>query len=308
MALSTREAYGNALAKLSEKYDFWVMDADLSKATKTDVFAKAHPERFLDMGIAECNMMSTAAGIAACGETVFASSFAVFSAGRAFEQIRNSIAYTCLNVKIGATHGGVLIGEDGGSHQAIEDISLMRTLPNMTVVVPCDEVSTYALVEQALQLEGPVYLRFGRFTAEDIYQEGKTVFSIGKGIVLRDGADVTLVATGEMVSASLHAAELLSAKGIKAAVIDMHTIKPLDRDLILEYGRRTGRIVTAEDHSIIGGLGSAVAEVIAENGCARLRRVGLQDTFGRSGKPADLKKFFHLMPEDIEAAALELFE
>ena len=306
MALSTREAYGAALEKLSEKYDFWVMDADLSKATKTDCFAKVHPERFLDMGIAECNMMSTAAGIATCGETVFASSFAVFSAGRAFEQIRNSIAYPYLNVKIGATHGGILIGEDGGSHQAIEDISLMRTLPNMTVVVPCDEASTYALVEQALQLEGPVYLRFGRFTAEDVYTEGKGTFSIGKGNLLRDGKDVTLIATGEMVSTSLHAAEMLTAKGIDSAVIDMHTIKPLDRELIIEYGKRTGRIVTAEDHSIIGGLGSAVAEVIAENPCARLKRIGLQDTFGRSGKPADLKKRFHLMPEDIEAAALEL--
>ena len=285
MALSTREAYGNALIKLSKKYDFWVMDADLAKATKTDGFAKVHPEQFLDMGIAECNLMSTAAGIATCGETVFASSFAMFAAGRAFEQVRNSIAYPSLNVKIGATHGGVLLGEDGGSHQSIEDLSLMRTLPNMTVIVPADEAATYPLVEQALLMDSPVYLRFGRFTAEDVYTDGKAEFKIGKGNVIRDGKAVTLIGIGEMVSASLHAAELLAKQGIDAAVIDMHTVKPIDRELILSYGKRTGHIVTAEDHSIVGGLGSAVAEVLAENPCADLRRIGLRDTFGRLGAP-----------------------
>lgn len=307
MALSTREAYGAALVKLSEKYDFWVMDADLSKATKTDGFAKAHPDRFLDMGIAECNLMGTAAGIATCGERVFASSFAMFTAGRAFEQIRNSIAYPRLNVKIGATHGGVLLGEDGGSHQAIEDLSLMRTLPNMTVICPCDEASTYPLVEEALLMDGPVYLRFGRFTAEDVYT-GDTEFTIGRGNVVRDGSDVTLVGIGEMVSASLHAAEILAQQGIDAAVIDMHTLKPIDRDMILTYGKRTGRIVTAEDHSVIGGLGGAVAEVLAENPCAALRRIGLQDTFGRSGTIDALKKYYHLMPEDIASAAMQMIK
>jgi len=305
MALSTREAYGAALVQLSEKYDFWVMDADLSKATKTDGFAKAHPERFLDMGIAECNLIGTAAGIATCGEKVFASSFAMFTAGRAFEQIRNSIAYPRLNVKIGATHGGVLLGEDGGSHQAIEDIALMRTLPNMTVVIPADETATYPLVEQALLLDGPVYLRFGRFTAEDVYTDTGSEFKIGKGNVIRDGHDVTLIAIGEMVSASMHAAEILSSQGIDAAVIDMHTVKPLDTELVLQYGKRTGHIVTAEDHSVIGGLGGAVAEVLAENPCATLRRIGLQDMFGRSGTVADLKKYYHLTPEDIASAAVE---
>lgn len=308
MVLSTREAYGEALRKLGAKYDFWVMDADLSKATKTDLFAEAYPERFINMGISEGDLMSTAAGLASCGQTVFASTFAVFAAGRAFEQVRNSIAYTNLNVKVAATHGGVLIGPDGGSHQAIEDISNMRTLPNMTVIVPCDAVSTFEAVEQAINLNGPVYLRFGRFPSGEVYKPGSCPFEIGKGNVLIDGGDITLMAIGDMVSESIEAASILKQKGIKAAVIDMHTIKPIDSALIIKYAEKTGAIVTAEDHNIIGGLGSAVAEVIAENCTARLARIGVQDMFGRSGSKEELKKYYRLTAEDIAEKAMSLVE
>ncbi|MBN2558943.1 MAG: transketolase family protein [Clostridia bacterium] len=308
MALSTREAYGEALRKLGAKYDFWVMDADLSKATKTDLFADAYPERFINMGIAEGNLMSTAAGLASCGQTVFASTFAIFATGRAFEQVRNSIAYTNLNVKVAATHGGVLIGPDGGSHQAIEDISNMRTLPNMTVVVPCDAASTYEAVEQAINLVGPVYLRFGRFPGDDVYKTGSCPFEIGKGNVLIDGNDVTLIAIGDMVPESIKAASILKQNGIDAAVIDMHTVKPIDAPLIIEYAAKTGAVVTAEDHNIIGGLGSAVAEVLAENCTARLGRIGVQDLFGRSGSKEELKKYYKLTAEDIAEKAMALVE
>ena len=308
MALSTREAYGNALKNLADQYDFWVMDADLSKATNTKVFAADYPDRFVNVGISEGDLMTTAAGIASCGQTVFASTFAIFASCRACEQVRNSIAYTNLNVKIAATHGGVLIGPDGGSHQAIEDISIMRTFPNMTVIVPSDEALTYKAVEYAIKHEGPVYLRFGRFPSDDIYTKENAPFEWGKGNVLRDGSDITLIAIGDMVSESLKAAEQLKESGFSAAVIDMHTVKPIDKELILKYANKTKAVITAEDHTIIGGLGSAVAEVMAENPSVPLARIGLKDTFGRSGSRKELMEYFHLSAKDIAQQALSLLK
>lgn len=303
MPISTREAYGQALVELADRYDYLVLDADLSKATQTTLFAKAHPDRFFNMGIAEGNMMTVAAGMAASGETVFASSFAVFAAGRAFEQVRNSVAYTRLNVKIAATHGGVLIGQDGGSHQAVEDLSLMRTLPNMTVIAPCDAVSAKKAVEAALDIDGPVYLRFGRFAPDaDVYTEDDIPFAVGKGNVLREGDDVAIFAIGDLVCMALQAAEELERQGIRATVVDMHTIKPLDRELVLRLAEKTGHVVTAEDHSVIGGLGSAVAEVLSERPLASLRRVGINDRFGVTGSRADLAEYFGLTPQHIAQA------
>lgn len=306
MPVSTREAYGQALVDLAGRYDYLVLDADLSKATQTVLFSKAHPDRFFNMGIAEANMMAVAAGMAACGETVFASSFAVFAAGRAFEQVRNSIAYPKLNVKIAATHGGVLIGQDGGSHQAIEDLSLMRTLPNMTVIAPCDEHSAKKAVEAALQIDGPVYLRFGRFAPDaDVYTAADAPFTVGKGNVLREGADVAIFAIGDLVCMALEAAKALEAQGVSAAVVDLHTVKPLDRQLVLDMAQKTGHLVTAEDHSIIGGLGSAVAEVLSEQPLASLRRIGINDTFGVTGSREDLARHFGLTPQHIAQVCLE---
>nr|WP_325255328.1 transketolase C-terminal domain-containing protein [uncultured Oscillibacter sp.] len=306
MSVSTREAYGQALLDLADRYDYLVLDADLSKATQTVLFSKAHPDRFFNMGIAESNMMSVAAGMAACGETVFASSFAVFAAGRAFEQVRNSIAYPKLNVKIAATHGGVLIGQDGGSHQAIEDLSLMRTLPNMTVMAPCDEHSAKKAVEAALQIDGPVYLRFGRFAPDaDVYTADRAPFTVGKGNLLRQGDDVAIFAIGDLVCMALEAAKALEARGIRAVVVDMHTIKPLDRRLVLEMAQRTGHLVTAEDHSVIGGLGSAVAEVLSEQPMASLRRIGIHDSFGITGSRQELAQHFGLTPQHIAQVCLE---
>ena len=303
MPISTREAYGQALVDLADRYDFVVLDADLSKATQTTLFAKAHPDRFFNMGIAEGNMMTVAAGMAACGETVFASSFAVFAAGRAFEQVRNSVAYTRLNVKVAATHGGVLIGQDGGSHQAVEDLSLMRTLPNMTVIAPCDAVSAKKAVEAALGIDGPVYLRFGRFAPDaDVYTEDTAPCPVGKGNVLRERSDVAIFAIGDLVCMALQAAEELDKQGIRATVVDMHTIKPLDRELVLRLAEKTGHVVTAEDHSVIGGLGSAVAEVLSERPVASLRRVGLNDCFGVTGSRAELAEHFGLTPGHIAQA------
>ena len=306
MPVSTREAYGQALVDLAGRYDYLVLDADLSKATQTVLFSKAHPDRFFNMGIAEANMMAVAAGMAACGETVFASSFAVFAAGRAFEQVRNSIAYPKLNVKIAATHGGVLIGQDGGSHQAIEDLALMRTLPNMTVIAPCDEHSAKKAVEAALQIDGPVYLRFGRFAPDaDVYTAADAPFTVGKGNVLREGADVAIFAIGDLVCMALEAAKALEAQGVSAAVVDLHTVKPLDRQLVLDMAQKTGHLVTAEDHSIIGGLGSAVAEVLSEQPLASLRRIGINDTFGVTGSREDLARHFGLTPQHIAQVCLE---
>lgn len=308
--IATREAYGNALVELADQYDFIVMDADLAEATKTVKFKKAHPERFFDCGIAEGNMMSVAAGVATTGKTVFASSFAMFAAGRAFEQVRNSIGYPHLNVKIGATHAGVTVGEDGATHQCNEDIALMRTIPGMTVVVPSDAVEAKAAVETALQVKGPFYLRFGRFAVPVINDNAAYKFELGKGIQLADGGDVTIVATGITVSMALEARELLAAEGIHARVINIHTVKPIDRDILAKAAKETGAIVTAEEHSIIGGLGSAVAETVAELCPVPVLRVGMNDTYGHSGTvPALLEKYgitpAHIAEQARKALALK---
>ncbi len=303
-SLSTREAYGQALAALGETNEFLVLDADLSKATQTIAFANKYPERFFNIGIAEGDMMTTAAGMATTGKTVFASTFAMFAAGRAYEQIRNSIAYTGLNVKIGATHGGILIGEDGASHQCIEDISLMRTIPNMTVIVPCDELTVHKAVKAAIEFDGPVYLRFGRASSEAVYTEETARFEIGKGNVLRDGDDVTIIAIGDLVAEAMKAAKVLEEKGVSAAVIDMASVKPIDKELVLKYAEKTGKIITAEDHNVIGGLGSAVAEILAEESSAKLRRVGAQDEFGGSGTREELAEAYKL----TAAGILEMYE
>jgi transketolase len=297
--IATREAYGNALAEFGSDNRIVVFDADLSKSTKTDNFRKKYPERFFNMGIAEGNMMATAAGMASCGKVAFASTFAMFAAGRAFEQIRNSICYPKLNVKIGATHAGLSVGEDGASHQAIEDIAIMRALPNMTVISPADAVETKYAVKAAIEHEGPVYLRLGRLNVPVIYDESSYKFETGKGIVLAEGNDAAIIATGLMVSAALEAKELLRQEGINARVIDIHTIKPIDADIIVKAARETGAIVTAEEHNIIGGLGSAVAEVLSENYPVPLVRVGVQDKFGKSGKPDILLQMYGLTAADI---------
>ena len=304
--LTTREAYGQALADLGKKYEFVVLDADLAKATQTIKFKNVYPERFFDMGISEGDMMTTAAGMATCGKKVFASTFAMFAAGRAYEQIRNSIAYPKLPVVIGATHGGVMIGEDGASHQCVEDISLMRTMPNMTVVVPCDEKTVFAAVEAAMNYDGPVYLRFGRASCPPVYTENEVPFEIGKGNVLADGTDATIIAIGDMVHEAMKAKDILASEGVSVAVIDMHTVKPLDVELVKQYAVKTGKIVTAEDHSIIGGLGSAVAEVLAETGNATMRRIGLKDCYGKSGKRDALQEYFGLTAEKIVEAVKSL--
>ena len=295
---ATRESYGAALAELGEKYDFVVLDADLAEATKTCVFKKKFPERFFDCGIAEGNMMSVAAGIAATGKAVFASTFAMFAAGRAFEQIRNSIGYPHLNVKIGATHAGITVGEDGATHQCNEDIALMRTIPGMTIINPADAVEARAAVEAALAIDGPVYMRFGRFACP-IFNGADYKFEVGKGVVLAEGTDVTLVATGYMVHLALEAREMLAADGISARVINIHTVKPIDAALITKAAKETGAVVTAEEHNIIGGLGSAVAEVLVENAPVPMKRVGVEDTYGRSGTVPALLEAYGLTSKHI---------
>lgn len=295
---ATREAYGEALAEFGDKYDLVVLDADLSKSTKTDTFKKKFPERFINVGIAEGNMMATAAGIAATGKTVFASSFAMFAAGRAFEQVRNSIAYPNLNVKIGATHAGVSVGEDGASHQAIEDISIMRTIPNMVVINPADAYEARGAVEAAIKHDGPVYMRFGRLAVPYIF-ESDYKFELGKGVQIKDGSDVTVIATGLLVQEALEASEKLAKEGVSVRVINIHTIKPIDKDIIIKAAKETGAIVTAEEHSIIGGLGSAVAEVLSENFPVKMLRVGINDVFGKSGKPAALLEEYGLTSSNI---------
>ncbi|MBR3966940.1 MAG: transketolase family protein [Clostridia bacterium] len=296
---ATREAYGEALASLGEKYDFLVLDADLAAATKTGVFKKKFPERFFDCGIAEGNMMTVAAGIASTGKCVFASSFAMFAAGRAFEQVRNSIGYPHLAVKIGATHAGITVGEDGATHQCLEDIALMRTIPGMTIINPADAVEAKAAVEAAINFDGPVYLRFGRF-ATPIFNIGEDYkFEIGKGVEVVKGSDVTFVATGLMVAMAMEAAEMLEAEGISARVINIHTIKPIDRDIIIKAAKETGAIVTAEEHNIIGGLGSAVTEVVCEECPVPVVRVGVKDKFGKSGAVPALLEEYGLTPKDL---------
>ncbi len=297
--IATREAYGLALAEFGEKYDLVVMDADLSKSTKTDTFKKKFPDKFINTGIAEANMISTAAGLAACGKTVFASSFAMFAAGRAFEQVRNSVGYPHLNVKIGATHAGISVGEDGATHQCLEDIGLMRTIPGMVVVSPADAVEARAAVEAAILHDGPVYLRFGRLAVPQIFDRDTYQFTLGKGICVKEGSDATIIATGLMLFEAIDAAEQLSKEGISVRVIDIHTIKPIDRDIIVKAAEETGCIVTAEEHNIYCGLGSAVAEVLVENAPVPMERVGVKDVFGRSGKPAELLKYYHMTADDI---------
>ena len=301
--IATREAYGNALAELGDKYDFVVLDADLAEATKTIKFKKAYPNRFFDCGIAEGNMISVAAGIATTGKPVFASSFAMFAAGRAFEQVRNSVGYPHLNVKIGATHAGITVGEDGATHQCNEDIALMRTIPGMTIINPSDDVEAKAAVEAALSFNGPCYLRFGRFATPVINDRPEYKFEIGKGVQLADGTDVTIVATGLMVSMALEARELLAAEGISARVVNIHTIKPIDRDIIAKAVADTGAIVTAEEHNVIGGLGAAVAEVVCDTAPAPVVRVGMNDTYGHSGNVPALLEAYGLTPANIAASA-----
>ena len=296
---ATRESYGMALSELGEKYDIVVMDADLSKSTKTDTFKKKFPERFINTGIAEGNMLSTAAGLASTGKIVFASSFAMFAAGRAFEQIRNSIGYPHLNVKIGATHAGISVGEDGATHQCLEDMGIMRTIPGMVIINPADHVEAMAAVEATVKYEGPVYLRFGRLPVPQIYDENTYNFEIGKGVQLAEGKDATIIATGLMVPYALEAREILKNDGIDAAVINIHTIKPIDRDIIEKAARETGAIVTAEEHNVNCGLGSAVAEVLCETCPVPMLRVGTQDVFGKSGKPYELLKEYGLSAENI---------
>lgn len=306
--IATREAYGKALAEFGEKYDIVVMDADLSKSTKTAVFREKFPERFINAGIAEGNMMSTAAGIASCGKTVFASSFAMFAAGRAFEQIRNSISYPNLNVKIGATHAGISVGEDGASHQCLEDIGIMRTIPNMTIISPADAVEARAAVEAAIKYQGPMYLRFGRLASPLLFDEKIYQFELGKGIELKEGKDATIIANGLMVAKALEARQLLAKEGISTRVINIHTIKPIDVDIIVKSARETGGIVTAEEHNIIGGLGSAVAEVVAENCPVPIKRVGVEDKFGRSGTPDALLEMYGLTAENIVAKIKQVIQ
>ena len=293
--IATRVSYGNALAEFGAEYEnLVVLDADLAGATQTGIFKKAFPERHIDCGIAECNMAGIAAGLATTGKIPFMSSFAMFAAGRAFEQVRNSIGYPHLNVKIGATHAGISVGEDGASHQCCEDVALMRTIPGMTVIVPSDDIEAKAAVKAAIDFEGPCYLRFGRLAVPVINDNDDYKFEIGKGIVLREGKDVTLVASGLEVAETLEAAKMLEADGIEAKVINIHTIKPLDEELILAAAKETGKVVTIEEHSVIGGLGSAVCDLLSEKLPTKVLKIGVQDTFGESGPAVELIKKYGL--------------
>ena len=303
--IATREAYGKALAELGEKYDFVVLDADLAEATKTGIFKKAFPSRFFDCGIAEGNMMAVAAGIATTGKTVFASSFAMVAAGRAFEQVSNSIGYPHLNVKIGATHAGISVGEDGATHQCNEDIALMRSIPGMVVLNPADAVEAKAVVEAAIKHNGPVYMRFGRLAVETIFDADTFKFEIGKAQTLADGKDITIIATGLATSIAIEAVKLLEADGIKARLVNMASIKPIDKDAIVKAAEDTGCILTVEEHNVIGGLGSAVAEVVCESVPVPVVRHGVYDTFGKSGKATDLLVDFGFTAEAIAAKAKE---
>lgn len=298
--IATRESYGNALAQLGEKYpQLVVLDADLAAATKTGIFKKAFPDRHIDCGIAECNMVGIAAGLASTGKIPFVSSFAMFAAGRAFEQVRNSVGYPKLNVKIGATHAGISVGEDGATHQCNEDIALMRTIPGMVVVNPSDDVEAKAAVEAAINHEGPVYLRFGRLAVPVLNDNENYKFELGRGVVLREGGDLTIVATGLCVSEALEAAGRLSGDGVEAKVINIHTIKPLDEELIVAAARETGRVVTVEEHSVIGGLGSAVCDCLSAKAPTRVLKLGIQDTYGESGPAVELVKKYGLDGEGI---------
>ena len=298
--IATRDSYGNALAELGTEHDnVVVLDADLAAATKTGVFKKAHPDRFIDCGIAESNMIGVAAGLATTGKVPFASSFAMFAAGRAFEQVRNSVGYPHLNVKIGATHAGISVGEDGATHQCNEDIALMRTIPGMVVINPADDVEARAAVRAAYEHQGPVYLRFGRLAVPVINDRPDYKFELGKGVVLREGKDLTIIATGLPVSNCLEAAEKLAADGIDAKVINIHTIKPLDEELVVAAAKETGKVVTVEEHSVIGGLGSTVCDVLSEKAPTQVMKIGVNDTFGESGPALELLKKYGLDTDSI---------
>ena len=298
--IATRDSYGNALVELGREHEnLVVLDADLAAATKTSIFQKEFPERHIDCGIAESNMIGVAAGLATTGKIPFASSFAMFAAGRAFEQIRNSVGYPKLNVKIGATHAGISVGEDGATHQCNEDIALMRTIPGMVVINPSDDVEARAAVKAAFEHEGPVYLRFGRLAVPVINEREDYKFELGKGVVLREGKDITLIATGLPVAETLEAAEMLAADGIDAKVINIHTIKPLDEDLVVEAAKETGKVVVIEEHSVIGGLGSAVCDVLSEKAPTKVLKIGINDTYGESGPALELIKKYGLDAESI---------
>ncbi len=298
--VATRQSYGEALVELGKAHDnVYVLDADLAAATKTDIFKKAYPERHIDCGIQESNMIGVAAGLASTGKVPYASSFAMFATGRAYEQVRNSVGYPHLNVKIGATHAGISVGEDGASHQCIEDIALMRSIPGMIVINPADDTEAKAAVFAAYEHEGPVYMRFGRLAVPVINDPKTYKFEIGKGIVLKEGKDLSLIATGLEVSESLKAAEMLEADGVSVEVINIHTIKPIDKDLILKTAKKTGKVVTVEEHSVIGGLGSAVAEVLSEECPTKMKRIGVFDTFGESGPAKELLHKYELDAEGI---------
>ncbi len=303
--IATRKAYGEAICQLAEKERIVVLDADLAAATQTAMFKKAHPEMFFDCGIAESNMMGVAAGLAACGETVFCSSFAMFAAGRAYEQVRNSIGYPHLPVNICATHAGISVGEDGATHQCCEDMALMRTIPGMIVLNPADAVCTHALIPQVARLPHPTYTRLGRLAVGPVYEEGET-FEIGRAKTLREGRDLTVIACGLMVQEALAAAEELAAEGISIRVIDMFTIKPIDREAIVAAAKETGGILTAEEHSIIGGLGSAVAEVLTEEAPARLKRIGVEDKYGKSGPARKVLELYGLCASHIAQEARKM--
>ncbi|MBQ7792028.1 MAG: transketolase family protein [Clostridia bacterium] len=306
--LSTRAGYGKALVELAEKYDYYVLDADLAEATKTIDFKKAYPDRFFDMGIAESDMMGTAAGLASCGATVFASTFAMFAAGRAYEQVRNAICYNNLNVKVVGTHGGILIGEDGGSHQAIEDVSLMRTIPNMKVIVPSDAIEAKYAVEAALNQSGPVYLRFGRYDVPVFNTNEDYSFTFGKANVLKTGSDVTVIAMGDMVYEAMVASEELAKEGISVGVVNMHTVKPIDKEAIKKALETSKHIMTAEDHNVYGGLYSAVSEVVAELGGKISDKVAVEDRFGQSGNRPALQEEYGLTAANIVAKIRNLMK
>ncbi len=298
--IATRESYGNALVELGKQHeDVIVLDADLAAATKTGVFKKAFPERHINCGIAESNMVGVAAGLAATGKVPFASSFAMFAAGRAFEQVRNSVGYPKLNVKIGATHAGISVGEDGATHQCNEDIALMRAIPGMVVINPSDDVEAKAAVKAAYEYQGPVYMRFGRLAVPVINEREDYKFELGKGVVLREGKDITLIATGLPVAATLEVAERLATEGVEAAVINIHTIKPLDEELVVKYAKKTGKVVTIEEHSIIGGLGSAVCDVLSQQAPTKVLKIGINDMFGESGPAVELIKKYGLDADGI---------
>ena len=298
--IATRESYGKTLVELGKEHDdLVVLDADLAGATKTGVFQKAFPERHIDCGIAEANMMGIAAGLSTCGKVPFASSFAMFAAGRAYEQVRNSIGYPHLNVKIGATHAGISVGEDGATHQCNEDIALMRTIPGMVIINPCDDVEACAAVRAAYEYVGPVYLRFGRLAIPVINDPATYHFEIGKGVLLKEGKDVTIIATGLCVCEALEAAKLLAADGVDAEVINIHTIKPLDEELVAASAVKTGKVVTVEEHSVIGGLGSAVCDALCEKAPVRVMKIGINDRFGESGPGAEMVKRYGLDAESI---------